>query len=136
MSFSTSTRPNRCPTRVGSLNLAVARERPAMSVQEISVAELKELVAKGENVVDVRESDEYVGGHVPGALNVPLSTLTGRVDEFSDTETTYVICQAGGRSMRACEYLADLGKSVVNIAGVTGAWLASGFDVVVGESPS
>lgn len=107
-----------------------------MSIQEISVTELKDLVAKGENVVDVRETDEYLGGHVPGAVSVPLSTLTGRVAEFSDSTTTYVICQAGGRSMRACEFLSDQGKSVVNVAGGTGAWIASGFDVVAGENPS
>lgn len=130
-----STRPNRCPSSVDNLSSSVARERHAMSIQEISVAELKDIVGRGGNVVDVRETDEYVGGHVPGAVSIPLSTLTERVDEFPDSQTTYVICQAGGRSMRACEYLADLGKSVVNIAGGTGAWIATGFDVVAGESP-
>lgn len=106
-----------------------------MAIQEISVHELNEIVGRGGAVIDVRETDEYVGGHVPGAVNVPLSVLTERTDAFADNETTYVICLAGGRSMRACEYLADLGKSVVNVAGGTGAWLASGFDVVSGENP-
>lgn len=96
---------------------------------------MKNIIDAGGHVVDVREADEYVSGHVPGALSVPLSTLVGRADVFSDSETTYVICQAGGRSMRACEHLAELGKSVVNVVGGTGAWLASGFDVVFGENP-
>lgn len=106
-----------------------------MSISEISVAELKNLLAGGCTVIDVRESDEYVSGHVPGATSVPLSTLTENVDAFSDDNTTYVICQAGGRSMRACEYLQSLGKHVANVAGGTGAWIASGYDVIVGESP-
>ena len=106
-----------------------------MSIEEITVDTLNDLVASGELVIDVREADEYVSGHVPGAISIPLSSLIGRTDEFPDTVVSYVICQAGGRSLRACEHLAGLGKSVVNVAGGTGAWIASGYDVVVGESP-
>lgn len=107
-----------------------------MSIHEVSVAELNSELSKGCVVIDVRENDEYVSGHVPGAVSVPLSVLVDNVDTFPDSTTAYVICQAGGRSMRACEYLEGLGKSVVNVAGGTGAWIASGFDVVAGESPS
>lgn len=107
-----------------------------MAIQEISVSDLKQIADKGGCVVDVRETDEYVSGHVPGALSVPLSALASNTDAFSDTAVNYVICQAGGRSMRACEYLESLGKSVVNVAGGTGAWIAAGYDVVTGESPS
>lgn len=105
-----------------------------MAVPEISVSELRDLLARGARVFDVRESDEYLGGHVPGALSVPLSTLTENVHVFDDNETNYLICQVGGRSMRACEYLESLGKPVINVAGGTGGWIASGFDVVTGES--
>ncbi len=107
-----------------------------MSIHEVSVSELKSELSKGCVVIDVRETDEYVSGHVPGAVSVPLSVLVDNVDAFPDATTTYVICQAGGRSMRACEYLEGLGKSVVNVAGGTGAWIAAGYDVVAGESPN
>lgn len=110
-----------------------------MAVNEISVDELSALISQdGSNqlrLVDVREADEYVSGHVPGAVTAPLSSLPDHVALFDDAAVTYVICQAGGRSMRACEYLANLGKQVVNVAGGTGAWVGSGRDVVVGESP-
>lgn len=106
-----------------------------MSISEISITELKGLIDRGCMVIDVREADEYVAGHVPGAVSVPLSVLTENVDAFPDGSTTYVICQAGGRSMRACEYLEGFGKQVVNVAGGTGAWIASGNVVVPGESP-
>ncbi len=105
-----------------------------MAVSEISVGELRDRLAEGVRVIDVRETDEYVAGHVPGALSAPLSTLTENEHLFDDHETNYVICQAGGRSMRACEYLDGLGKPVVNVAGGTGGWIASGFDIVTGES--
>ena len=83
-------------------------------------------------VIDVREADEYDSGHVPGALFVPLSELEQRVDEVPSGEPVLVICKSGGRSMRACNYLAPLGRDVTNIAGGTMAWIDSGRDVVTG----
>lgn len=106
-----------------------------MSVHEITVEQLENLMATGAHVVDVRETDEYVGGHVPGAVHVALSTVPDHVDVFRAGSPTYVICQAGGRSMRACEFLAAQGVDVVNVAGGTGAWINSGRAVVSGSSP-
>jgi rhodanese-related sulfurtransferase len=49
----------------------------------------------------------------------------------------YVICQAGGRSLRACEHLSGLsqfsGTEFVNVAGGTGMWIVEGLEVAVGE---
>lgn len=106
-----------------------------MAVQEISVEELSRLVDNGTTVLDVRETDEYVSGHVPGAVSAPMSALADHIDSFDKEEVNYVICQAGGRSMRVCEYLEANGYRVVNVAGGTGAWMASGYDVVFGPSP-
>ncbi|MEI2653675.1 MAG: rhodanese-like domain-containing protein [Microthrixaceae bacterium] len=100
--------------------------------REIDVEELAERLAEGVVVIDVREADEYDSGHVPGALFVPLSELEQRVDEVPSGEPVLVICKSGGRSMRACNYLAPLGRDVTNIAGGTMAWIDSGRDVVTG----
>jgi len=106
-----------------------------MSISETAITESKGLIDRGCIVLDVREAYEVVAGHGPGAISAPLSVLTENVDAFPDGSTTYVICQAGGRSMRACEYLEGFGKQRVNVAGGTGAWIASGNVVVPGESP-
>lgn len=106
-----------------------------MAVQEISVEELTALVASGIIVIDVRESDEYVSGHVPGAVSAPMSALPDHIDVFDKNGTNYVICQAGGRSMRVCEYLDGNGYDVVNVRGGTGAWMVAGYDVVFGTDP-
>jgi len=100
--------------------------------REIDVDELAERLAEGVVVIDVREADEYDSGHVPGALFVPLSGLEQRVDEVPSGEPVLVICKSGGRSMRACNFLAPLGRDVTNIAGGTMAWIDSGRDVVTG----
>ena len=102
-------------------------------IAEISVTELEKLIAAGSLVIDVRETDEFAAGHVPTAISIPLSTLQDRVDEFRHQGTVYVICQVGGRSMRACQYLADFDiNNLVNIAGGTTGWIALGNDVITG----
>ena len=108
-----------------------------MSVQEISVNKLIELVESGSLVVDVREPDEYVSGHIPGAILVPLSTVLENSSEFVSEDTVYVVCRSGGRSMQACELLHDNGiVNVINVAGGTMGWISLGNEVVTGENPS
>ena len=110
-----------------------------MAVQEIDVEELAARLAAGGRLIDVREPDEYVDAHVPGAVLVPLGTVPEQIDAFLGDGPTYVICKSGGRSMRACEHLAACGidgLEPVNVAGGTSAWIASGRETVRGERPS
>jgi rhodanese-related sulfurtransferase len=103
-------------------------------IGEISVSELAPLLVNGAVLIDVREADEYAAGHVPTAISIPLSTVQDRVDEFRHDGTVYVICRVGGRSMRACQYLADFDiDNLVNIAGGTSGWLALGNAVATAE---
>ncbi len=109
-----------------------------MTIQEVSVDDLAAALAAGHRVVDVREVDEYLAGHVPGATLVVLGAVPDHVDAFRSPEgiTTYVICKAGGRSMKAAEFLAGQGVDTVNVAGGTMAWVQSGRPVVSGDQPS
>lgn len=108
-----------------------------MGFKEIQV---RDLSALGEvPVFDVREVDEYANGHVPGAINIPLSTVPDHLDDFNVGPTVYVICQSGGRSGRACEFLSSQpglsSVEFVNIAGGTGGWILEGHEVVLGPEP-
>lgn len=107
-----------------------------MTIHEISAAELDGLLATGARLIDVRETDEYVAGHVPGAVHVPLGSVPEHVDAFRGDGPAYVICRSGARSMRACEYLAQEGVEAVNIAGGTLDWVAGGRTVVTGTTPT
>ncbi|TVR24193.1 MAG: rhodanese-like domain-containing protein [Ilumatobacter sp.] len=101
---------------------------------EIDVDALAALLEGADvRLIDVREPDEYETARVSGAVSVPLATVPEQVDAFRGEGPTYVICQAGGRSLRACEFVAGHGIDVVNVAGGTGAWIASGRDVVSGS---
>lgn len=79
-------------------------------------------------LVDVRTAGEFAGGHVPGAVNIPLDEITSRTEELKAAEGAdlYLICQSGGRSGRAAGQLEALGWNTVNVTGGTGAWIAAG----------
>lgn len=109
-----------------------------MATPEIGIDELARRLDSGARLIDVREDDEYTEGHVPGAESWPLSSLESswRRAGLESSGDVLVICRSGGRSLRACEYLADQGVTAVNVAGGTLAWSASGRDVVAGSSPA
>lgn len=100
-----------------------------MDVPEVDIATFAERHGAGATVIDVREPDEYDAGHVPRAVPIPLGEVPERVAEVPAGETVYMICAKGGRSARAAEHLAGLGRDVVNVAGGTEAWIAAGHPV-------
>ena len=80
-------------------------------------------------VIDVREVDEFAGGHVPGAENLPLSQLDDRLGDLPTGAPVHVICHSGGRSARATTALAAQGVDAVDVEGGTSAWIAAGNPV-------
>ncbi len=100
---------------------------------EISVTALKN--AGGDAfVIDVREGWEYHGGHVPGALNLPLGELVAAEASLPRDRDVYVICQSGGRSMQAAVWISQTGRTAHSIAGGTSAWQQSGLQVETGAA--
>jgi rhodanese-related sulfurtransferase len=68
--------------------------RPA-GTPEIAIDELAGAVEAGATIVDVREPSEYVTGHVPGAMLIPMGQLPGRVAELDRGSPVYVVCAHG-----------------------------------------
>jgi rhodanese-related sulfurtransferase len=104
-----------------------------VAVPEITVDELESRLVAGAFLLDVRQPDEYVEAHVPGARLVPLTEVPAHVDDLPTGEPIFVICRSGARSERAAEYLiGQHGFAAVNVAGGTLAWIDGGRDIVVG----
>lgn len=73
-------------------------------------------------ILDVREIHEYAAGHIPSAKNFPLSTLGIEFTRLDKNQKYYVICQAGGRSAKAYDFLETQGFDVTNIEGGMNNW--------------
>lgn len=100
--------------------------------ETISVQELGERIADGEILlVDVRETHEYRAGHVPGAVNIPMSVLPVRVHELPKSQPVHIICQSGGRSMTTSIWLERQGYTPINVDGGTGTWVRAGGPILV-----
>jgi rhodanese-related sulfurtransferase len=82
--------------------------------------------------IDVRERDEYMQGHVPGAILVPIGQLASRLHELDRTARIHVICASGNRSRAITDLLVAAGVDAVWVAGGTAAWIESGRAVGVG----
>ena len=92
-------------------------------VTNISMADLFKRYQNEElNLIDVREVHEYQAGHAPGARNIPLSTLEQGYKELTSDQEYYIICQGGGRSASACQFLNAQGLAVTNVEGGMNQW--------------
>ena len=102
---------------------------PAEPFTRISVADAKTKIdAGGVQVVDVRTPQEYVGGHVPGSLNIPHMSILARKAELAPGVELVFICQLGQRSALACEFAAAAGfAALFNVEGGTDAWIKAGY---------
>ena len=89
--------------------------RPLRSYRVASFRHLAEELDSGDVVVlDVRQRQEFDGGHVPGALNIPLHELVNRIGEVPEGEV-WVHCASGYRSSIAASLIDRAGRTVVLI---------------------
>jgi rhodanese-related sulfurtransferase len=76
-------------------------------------------------VIDVCEPKEYAQGHVPNAINIPLGSLTSRINELEKYKGKPIVvaCRAGNRSMKGAMALSKNGfESVYSLSGGLVAW--------------
>ena len=97
---------------------------------DATLSEFAAAHADGAVVVDVREPSEYVGGHVPGAVLMPMGQLPARLSELDRDRPVYVICATGNRSGAMIGLLTRAGFDARSVGGGTTAWSQSGRPVV------
>ena len=116
-------------TRVAGAEAAEADEEAEDELAEVTVAQLSERIADGQQVLllDVREDAEVRAGMLAHAMHIPLAQLSERCAELDPEGVWIVYCKAGKRSAAAAQQLSRRGfRSVANLVGGFDAWRASG----------
>ena len=99
----------------------------------IEVDELRRRLASGDRIVllDVRQTEEFASppGHLPGAINVPLGELSGRIPDLAQRQQPIVVvCKTDRRSARAATELQTAGlRHVAVLRGGTDGWHERGL---------
>lgn len=76
-------------------------------VDEVTTDEVKERLNAGDDVqiVDIRPADEFAEGHIPGAINLPMSRLPAEVGNYDWGDDIVVACPIGESSVQAARLL-------------------------------
>jgi rhodanese-related sulfurtransferase len=76
-------------------------------------ADMKELVKKGAQIVDVRTQGEFQSGHIRGSINIPLQNLDGSLSKIKKDKPIITCCASGMRSASARSLLKAKGYGEV-----------------------
>lgn len=82
----------------------VWRFMPARGLKKMKQEEFRASLRKGQ-LIDVREPNEYKGGHIVGARNIPVGQLKMRMKELRKDQPILIYCQGSSRSNQAAKLL-------------------------------
>jgi hydroxyacylglutathione hydrolase len=101
---------------------------PARTTAQIDVRDLRSRINRHEEltVLDVRTVREFQGGHVEGALNIPVGYLPARAGAVPHAATVATLCEGGYRSSLAASLLERAGVDrILNVTGGMSAYRAT-----------
>lgn len=104
------------------------------AVDDWTVDQVREGLDKGTILlVDVREENEWVAGHIPGSILLPLSILDAAALPDLAGRTLVLSCRSGKRSLTAAAQLQDAGLPAhAHLAGGFLDWTGQGGPVETG----
>lgn len=107
---------------LGGVAFALFTPTPSVN-KKVTGPELAQLQKAGAWVVDVRTNSEFIAGHIPNSLNVPLDQLAQTASGWSKTQPVVVYCATGARSAQASSYLVTQGfKKVYDLSNGATSW--------------
>jgi rhodanese-related sulfurtransferase len=95
-----------------------------VAYRELLPGEALARYAEGEMVIlDVRTVPEWLGGHIPGSVHIPMDELSARYGELDPDAETLVVCAHGIRSAAVGQWLAQIGfERVANLRHGLSRW--------------
>jgi len=117
--------------------VAAAKSR----VQEIALTDAEQAIRDADVLVDVREAEEFVAGHLSGAVHISRGMLEFKFSAnpaLQPRDLKIVLyCKTSGRAALAAAALHDMGYlNVQSLAGGFDAWAAAGKPVAKPDTPS
>jgi rhodanese-related sulfurtransferase len=118
-----------------TLRVSVGPTVPASTLpMEVDAARAAEMRDGGAFILDVRELDEWVAGHIPDATLISLGSLASRTGELPADRDIVVVCRSGNRSAQGRDILLNAGfKAVTSMTGGMNEWAAAGLPIATGE---
>jgi ArsR family transcriptional regulator len=107
------------------------------SMEAVSRDELRKRIRAGDvTVIDVRPPDEFALGHVPGAINIPLRDLVGRLSELDKAHEIVAYCRGAYcvLSFEAVAALRQKGYRARRLEDGLPEWRAAGLPVSMGSA--
>ncbi len=102
-------------------------------IREVTIDEVKRMLDEHRPIklIDVRETEEYAQGRLPGAISVPRGFLELRIEDKARREEELVLyCAGGTRSALAAKTLKEMGyHNVVSMAGGYNRWHDASYPV-------
>ncbi len=109
---------------------ALATDPPITPVSADALVERLDDGDKAPYVLDVRTAEEFVAGHVPGAVNIPYDQVASRLAEVPKDRDVVLYCRSGRRVQLAAAVLADKGYTrLEHLQGDMPAWAEQGRPV-------
>jgi len=97
----------------------------------VTASQLLQRIDRGETlrILDVRSESEFAAGHVPGAVNIPVTQLLSRLDNVPGTAGDELIlyCGHGPRAYIAATALSSHRRQLVYLRGHWAAWQDAGL---------
>ena len=79
---------------------------------------ITDFIEKGAVIIDVRTVGEYKEGHIKGSKNIPLDTISSKIEEIKKLNKPVIACcRSGMRSAQATSILKQNGIEVLNGGG-------------------
>lgn len=105
---------------------------PPPPIKHISPKDLNnELSSKSLTIVDVRPAKDFRAGHLPGAINIPLETLSTSPTGLDATKPVIVYDRKPQRSLQAAKQLQSDGFSVRDLSGGITVWAAMKYPLQI-----
>lgn len=112
-----------------------------LHVQEVPLDLAEKAIQQADVLIDVREADEYMAGHIPGAVHMSRGVLEFKLSSapaLAARDTRVVLyCKTSGRAALAACAMQEMGYlNVQSVAGGFDGWVAAGKPVAQPEQPS